>query len=121
MSARSPRATNAASSWRTSRLSRKATSSSRTCWSRRTRRGSAGPGGMAYRVDKVAHQLREELSDILARLADPRVGMVTIVEVDVSPDLRNALVKVSSIGDDAQRRARIAALEHARGFIKREL
>jgi ribosome-binding factor A len=76
---------------------------------------------MAYRVDKVAHQLREELSDILARLSDPRVGMVTIVEVDVSPDLRNALVKVSSIGDDAQRRARIEALEHARGFIKREL
>ena len=42
------------------------------------------------RLERVAEQLREEV-------ADPRVGLVTILRVDVSPDLRNALVFWSRI------------------------
>jgi ribosome-binding factor A len=77
---------------------------------------------MSHRVDKVASQLREEISDILVRrLKDPRVGFVSVVGVDVAPDLSNARVKVSSLGSDEERQAAVQALEHARGFIRHEL
>src|SRR6266851_1985369 len=77
---------------------------------------------MPHRVDKVAAQLREELSEILSqRVRDPRVGMMTVVDVDVSPDLRTARVRVSTLGSDAERRQAMEALEHARGFVRRQL
>ena len=52
-------------------------------------------------------------------LKDPRIGMATVTEVKLSPDLRNATVKVSVVGDGRQ--AAIEALDHAKGFIRREL
>jgi ribosome-binding factor A len=77
---------------------------------------------MSVRVDKVAAQLRDEISAVLSRrLSDPRVLLVTVVEVDLSPDLRSARVHVSTIGDETQRGEAMAALEHARGFIRREV
>jgi ribosome-binding factor A len=77
---------------------------------------------MSVRVDKVAAQLRDEISGILSRrVSDPRVGLITVVGVDLSPDLRNARVHVSTIGDAAARGEAMAALEHARGFIRREV
>jgi ribosome-binding factor A len=77
---------------------------------------------MSVRVDKVAAQLRDEISAILARrVSDPRMGLVSIVGVDLSPDLRNARIHVSTIGDDAARGETMAALEHARGFIRRQV
>ena len=77
---------------------------------------------MPHRVDKVAAQLREELSEILARrVHDPRVARMTVQEVDVSPDLQNARVRVSTLGSDAERADGLKALEHARGFIRHEL
>jgi ribosome-binding factor A len=77
---------------------------------------------MSVRVDKVAAQLRDEIGVILSRrLSDPRLALVSVVGVDLSPDLRNARVHVSAIGDETERGAAIAALDHARGFIRREL
>ncbi len=77
----------------------------------------------SHRVERVAAQLREEISQIIIRdLKDPRIGMATISEVKLSPDLRNAAVKVSVVDDDAAaRRAAIDGLDHAKGFIRREL
>jgi ribosome-binding factor A len=75
-----------------------------------------------HRVERVAAQLRQEISEIIMRdLKDPRVGMASITEVKLSPDLRNALVKVSVVGEGKGRRSAIDALEHAKGFIRREL
>ncbi len=77
---------------------------------------------MPHRVDKVAAQLREELSEILARrVHDPRVALMTVQAVDISPDLQNARVHVSTIGSEDDRRHGMEALEHARGFIRHEL
>jgi ribosome-binding factor A len=77
---------------------------------------------MAHRVDKVAAQLQEELSAIIAReIDDPRLQLVSVTGVDVSPDLRNARAHVSTLGGDEKRRDALAALEHARGFIRHEL
>ncbi|TMD41849.1 MAG: 30S ribosome-binding factor RbfA [Chloroflexi bacterium] len=42
-------------------------------------------------------------------------------EVKLSPDLRNATVKVSVLGETDEREAAIDGLEHAKGFIRREL
>src|ERR1700716_1489199 len=75
-----------------------------------------------HRVERVAAQLREEISQIIIRdLKDPRIGMATITDVKLSPDLRNAIVKVSVVGDADGRQAAIHGLEHAKGFIRREL
>jgi ribosome-binding factor A len=76
----------------------------------------------SHRVERVAAQLRQEISEIIVRdLKDPRIGMATITEVKLSPDLRNATVKVSVVGEEESRKAAIDGLEHAKGFIRREL
>lgn len=50
------------------------------------------------RLERVAEQLREEIARVLREeVGDPRVELVTILRVDVSPDLRNALVFWSRI------------------------
>ena len=54
-------------------------------------------------------------------MADPRVGFVTITEVETTPDLRHAKVWVSVIGQPAERDAAVAALRHAMPFIRHEL
>jgi ribosome-binding factor A len=77
---------------------------------------------MPHRVDKVAAQLREEISVIIGqRVHDPRVGMISITSVDLSPDLRNARVRVSTLGGEDQRKDAMDALDGARGFIRHEL
>ncbi len=75
-----------------------------------------------HRVARVAAQLREEISAIILRdLKDPRIGMASITEVKLTPDLRTANVKVSVVGESEGQHAAIAALTHARGFIRHEL
>jgi ribosome-binding factor A len=71
----------------------------------------------------VADLLREEISDLVRNeLQDPRLaGLVTITDVDVSPDMRRADVYVSVLGSEEERASTMAAVQHARPFIKREL
>ena len=75
-----------------------------------------------HRVDKVAAQLQVEISDVLARrLRDPRVGLISVLGVELSPDLRVARVRVSTLGGDEDHAELMEVLEHARGFIRHEL
>jgi len=74
-----------------------------------------------HRVDKVAAQLQAELSDVLRTLADPRVQLATVIEVEVSRDLQNARVKVSTLGGDTEHAEMMAALARARGHVRHEL
>jgi ribosome-binding factor A len=77
---------------------------------------------MSRRTDRVADVLRAELSDLLLRsVHDPRIRLVSVSGVDVSPDLRHAVVKVSVLGSDEERDATVEALRHARGFLRSEL
>ncbi len=77
---------------------------------------------MSRRTDRVSDVLRAELSDLLLReVHDPRVKLASITEVDVTTDLRRAIVKVSVLGDDQQRQETIEGLRHARGFLRTEL
>jgi ribosome-binding factor A len=80
---------------------------------------------VSRRTVRIADQLRLELSDLLRReVHDPRLrqaSLVGIMDIDVSPDLRRAVVKVSALGEEQDRLATIAALQHARGFLRSEL
>jgi ribosome-binding factor A len=74
---------------------------------------------MSRRTQQVEDLLRTEISQILLRqIQDPRVRMASVSEVDVSPDLKRAVVQVSVIGTDEQREACIEGLRHAQGFIR---
>jgi len=74
-----------------------------------------------HRVDKVAAQLQVELSSILGDLRDPRVGLISVVDVDLSPDLRQARVRVSTLGGDDDHARLMEVLQRARGFVRHEL
>lgn len=74
------------------------------------------------RVERVSHSMREVIAELLLReIKDPRVAMVTVSHVDLSPDLRQARVLVSCFGERAQREAAVAGLESAAGFIRGQL
>jgi len=74
------------------------------------------------RAGRVADSIREILSELVRRdVRDPRVGFVTLTAVDLSADLRHARVFVSTPEGDARRDEAIAALNHARAFLKRGL
>jgi ribosome-binding factor A len=77
---------------------------------------------MSRRTDQVGEAIRESVAEILARgLKDPRIGFVTITRVEVGPDLRQAKVLFSVLGDAAQRHKTLAGLAAAAGFIRREI
>lgn len=77
---------------------------------------------MSRRTDRVSDLLRTELSDLLLReIHDPRVKLASVTAVEVAPDLRRATVKISVLGDDAQRQETLAGLRHAKGFLRTEL
>lgn len=74
------------------------------------------------RVERVSQNMREVLAELLLReVKDPRVDMVTVCHVDVSPDLRQARVLVSCIGDAARQKAALAGLASAAGFLRAQL
>jgi len=71
------------------------------------------------RLDRVNQLIKEEISHLLQReLKDPRLGFVTVTEVVVSKDLRDAKVYVSVLGTEAEWRTSLEALASARGFIR---
>jgi ribosome-binding factor A len=74
------------------------------------------------RLDRVNQLIKEEISTLLQReLKDPRLGFVTVTEVETSKDLRVARVFVSVLGDEDQWAASLAALGSARGFVRQWL
>lgn len=54
-------------------------------------------------------------------MKDPRVRLASIAAVELSPDLRNARLKISAFGDEPERRAVLAAMRHAEGYLRAEL
>src|SRR5947209_15108038 len=76
----------------------------------------------SYRPGQVAGQVQREIMEIIQRdLKDPRIGFVSITEVRMSPDLRQARVRLSVLGDDEAHQETLKGLESARGLIRHEL
>ncbi len=68
---------------------------------------------------RVADQIQRDLADLVRGLKDPRVGMLTISGVDVSPDYAHATVRFSLLVGDAQECE--TALNEAAGFLRNGL
>jgi len=71
------------------------------------------------RMRRVNEVIREVLGAAIATdLKDPRIGFVTVTDVDTSPDLRSARVYVSVLGDAAKREQTLDGLRSAHGFLQ---
>ena len=74
------------------------------------------------RPDRVADQLRSELGLLLTReVHDPGIGFVTITRVQVSPDLQQARVFYTVLGDDKARKTSARALDRVIPFLRRQI
>ena len=74
------------------------------------------------RLLKAAEAIREVVAaSILTELRDPRVRDVTVVGVTVSPDLREAKVSVSIMGDEKQQQLSLRGLQNAAGFLQSKI
>lgn len=77
---------------------------------------------MSKRSEKIAETIHETVSTILCRgLNDPRIGFVTITSVEVTDDLSLARIYFSVIGDEASKKSSEIGLNHAKGYIRKEL
>jgi ribosome-binding factor A len=74
------------------------------------------------RPERVADILREELSQIVGyELEDPRLTMVTVTDVRLSENLRDAQVFVTIGGDEEEHRVALSALRHAIPYVRKQL
>ena len=75
-----------------------------------------------HRANRVGEQMKKELSDIIGRkIKDPRIGFVTVTDVQVTGDLQQAKVYISVLGDEEQRENTLKGLAKAKGFIRTEI
>jgi ribosome-binding factor A len=70
---------------------------------------------------RVNESVRAVVADALGELKDPRIGMVTVTGVHVTPDLAEARIFISVLGNDKKRAATLAGLESARGVLQAKL
>jgi ribosome-binding factor A len=74
---------------------------------------------LSHRTERVAEQIREEVSQILAtEVADPGIGLVTVTRVKVTPDLSLARVYWTIIGDQAEQKKTQKALMRAAAYVR---
>jgi ribosome-binding factor A len=76
---------------------------------------------MTERMRRVNESVRAVVAEAVSELQDPRIGLVTITGVSVSPDLREGTVYVSVLGNEKKRRASLAGLASAHGLVQARL
>ncbi len=77
---------------------------------------------MNVRANRVGEQMKKELGDIIGRkLKDPRVGFVTVTDVQVTGDLQQATIFISVLGNEDQMEDTLKGLSKAKGFIRSEI
>ena len=76
-----------------------------------------------HRPDRVGEEIRHELSELISRggVHDPGIGFITLTRVKVSPDLQQARVFYTTMGDDAARKQTAHALDRATPFFRRHI
>lgn len=75
-----------------------------------------------YKINRIAEDIRRELSDIMRDLKDPRIkGMLSIVRVEVTNDLSLAKIYISAIEGMETAKGSVKGLTAASGYIRREL
>ena len=74
------------------------------------------------RVERVKHLIQQEISRILQfEVKDPRIKFVTVTNVELTSDLRDAKVFVTGLGGTADREVLLSGLKRATGYIRGEL
>lgn len=74
------------------------------------------------RSSRVAEQIQRELAELISlELKDPRVGLITLTGVEVTPDYAHAKVFYTTLADAAGRKEIEVGLQRASGFLRREL
>ncbi|MCS6908185.1 MAG: 30S ribosome-binding factor RbfA [Anaerolineales bacterium] len=74
------------------------------------------------RLERISERMKEELSELLLRgVADPRLSGVHITDVRVDRELSYADIYVSAIEGQQRAKEILEGLEHAQGFLRREL
>lgn len=77
---------------------------------------------MSKRVNRVAEQMKKELGEIiLQKVKDPRIGFITVTDVEVTGDLQNATIFISVLGSDSEKESTLKGLNKAKGFIRTEI
>ena len=76
-----------------------------------------------HRPDRVGDQIRQELSELLAKgvVHDPGIGFITVTRVQVTADLQLARVYYTTMGDQDARRDTAKALQRATPFFRRHV
>ncbi len=74
------------------------------------------------RVEKVQELMKQEISEIILReLKDPRLGFITVTDVECTGDLREAKIYVSLMGSEKQIKDSWEGLQSSLGYIRREI
>jgi len=74
------------------------------------------------RIEKLQELIKQEMSKMLLKeLKDPRIGFVTVTDVEMTGDLREAKIYVSVMGGEEQVKTSLEGLNSALGFIRREI
>jgi ribosome-binding factor A len=74
------------------------------------------------RATRLAEQIQRDLAQLIRlEVKDPRVGLVTVTDVEVSRDLSHAKVFVTALAGEQAALESIAALTRASGFLRRRL
>ncbi len=75
---------------------------------------------MSQRTERVAGLIQREVSSILqTEVQNPNIGFVTVLSVDVSPDLKNATIHYSVLGTDEEKKSTDIELRNSSKFIKK--
>ena len=76
----------------------------------------------SHRVERTAEQIQHVVSGLLERrIGDPRLAMINVTRVKLSPTMREATIYVSAMDGAAVKDDVLAGLEHAHGFLRREV
>lgn len=74
------------------------------------------------RKDRVSEQIRRELAELIrTELKDPRVGMISLTDVEVTADYAHAKVFFSTLAGSENLQEVLTGLQKASGFLRREL
>lgn len=74
------------------------------------------------RIEKLQELIKQEMGKMLLKeLKDPRIGFVTVTDVEMTGDLREAKIYVSVMGGEEQVKSSLEGLNSALGFIRREI
>ena len=74
------------------------------------------------RKEKVEELIKQEISKLLLNgIKDPRIGFVTVTDIKMTSDLKNAIIFISIMGGEARKKECMEGLKSSIGFIRREI